>query len=428
MRHGKNSWLRAACFALGFFVTTLSASAQEVKGEAKGEPIRIGFGMALTGTFAANAKMALLGMQMWAEDINAKGGLLGRPVKLVYYDDQSNPSTVPGIYAKLLDVDKVDFVVSGYSTNMTVPAMPLVIQRNLVFIGLAALDGNAEFNYRNYFAMAPFGPNTKAAFSQGFFDVVNEEKEKLGLKTIAMVGLDVEGTRNAMDGAKINVKSTGLQVVYDRTYPPSTVDFTPIVRSIQAANPDVVFFASYPVDSVGVVHSLHELNLKAKIVGGCLIGLQATSTKMQLGEELNGLLTYEYWLPVPALRVPGVMDFLKRYRERAPAAGVDQLGYYLGPWGYADLQVLGDAIEGAKSLDQMKVADYLRTHTFKTLIGDITFGKKGEWATQRVFWTQFQNVSGHDLDQFVDAKTEVILSPSQYKSGNFIAPYSNIKH
>lgn len=424
MRHYKSPWQRAALFVLGFFLTTMTASAQQPKGE----PIRIGFGMALTGAFAANAKMALLGMQMWAEDTNAKGGLLGRPVKLVYYDDQSNPSTVPGIYSKLLDVDKVDFVVSGYSTNMTVPAMPLVMQRNMVFLGLAALDGNAEFNYEKYFAMAPFGPNTKAAFSEGFFETVNAQKEKLGLKTIAMVALDVEGTRNALDGAEINVKSTGLKVVYNRTYPPSTVDFTPIIRSIQAANPDVVFFASYPADSVGIVRSLHELGLKAKIVGGCLIGLQATSAKMQLGPELNGLLTYEYWLPVPSLRVPGVMDFLNRYRERATSAGVDVLGYYLGPWGYADLQVLGDAIAATKSLDQDKVADYIRTHTFKTFIGDIKFGKKGEWDTQRVFWTQFQNVAGNGLDQFVDAKTEVILTPSRYKSGELVAPYSDMKH
>jgi branched-chain amino acid transport system substrate-binding protein len=93
------------------------------------EPIKIGFGMSLTGPLAANGKSALLGMKIWEEDVNAKGGLVGRPVKLVYYDDQSNGSTVPGLYAKLLDVDKVDLIVGGYGTNMLAPAMPLVIQR-----------------------------------------------------------------------------------------------------------------------------------------------------------------------------------------------------------------------------------------------------------------------------------------------------------
>src|SRR5512143_4369245 len=86
------------------------------------EPIKIGFGMSLTGPLAANGKQALLGMKIWEEETNAKGGLLGRPVKLVYYDDQSNPSTVPGIYTKLLDVDKVDIIASSYATNIVAPA------------------------------------------------------------------------------------------------------------------------------------------------------------------------------------------------------------------------------------------------------------------------------------------------------------------
>ena len=135
------------------------------------DPIKIGFSMALTGPLAANGKQALLGMKIWEEEINAKGGLLGRPVKLVYYDDQSNPSTVPGIYTKLLDVDKVDLVVGGYATNMVAPAMPVVMQKNKTFISLFALDVNTEFNYPKYFSVLPTGPETKESFTEGFFHV-----------------------------------------------------------------------------------------------------------------------------------------------------------------------------------------------------------------------------------------------------------------
>src|SRR5262249_44702528 len=98
-----------------------------------GQPVTIGFGMALTGPLAGFGKQALLGMKIWEEETNAKGGLLGRPVKLVYYDDQSNPSTVPGIYTKLLDVDKVDLVLSGYATNMVAPAIPVAMQKGKTF-------------------------------------------------------------------------------------------------------------------------------------------------------------------------------------------------------------------------------------------------------------------------------------------------------
>ena len=110
-------------------------------------PITVGFAMSVTGPLAPNGKQALAGAKIWEEETNAKGGLLGRKVKLITYDDQSNPANVPGIYTKLLDVDKVDLVVSGYATNMVAPAMPVVMQKGKTFIGLFALDVNSEFHY-----------------------------------------------------------------------------------------------------------------------------------------------------------------------------------------------------------------------------------------------------------------------------------------
>src|SRR5712671_7568999 len=101
---------------------------------AQAKPFTIGFGMALTGGLAPNGKAALLAMQIAEEDINAKGGILGRPVKLIYYDDQSNPSVVPAIYAKLFDIDKIDLVFTSYGTNLAVPSMPVVIPRNYVLL------------------------------------------------------------------------------------------------------------------------------------------------------------------------------------------------------------------------------------------------------------------------------------------------------
>src|SRR5262245_63611086 len=110
-------------------------------------PLRIGFGMALTGGLAANGKAALLAMEIWRDEVNKNGGLLGRPVEFVYYDDQTKPASVPGIYTKMLDVDKVDFVVSGYGTNLIATAMHIVIERNLVFMGLFVLGNNTQFKY-----------------------------------------------------------------------------------------------------------------------------------------------------------------------------------------------------------------------------------------------------------------------------------------
>src|SRR6478736_4427356 len=152
-----------ALAACAMFVATATAQNKE--------PIKIGFSMAQTGPLGPNGQQALLGMKIWEEETNAKGGLLGRPVKLVFYDDQSNPSTVPGIYTKLLDVDKVELIVGGYATNMLAPAMPVIMQKNKVFIGLLGLGVNSEFNYPRYFVMIPSGPDPKPSFTKGFFEL-----------------------------------------------------------------------------------------------------------------------------------------------------------------------------------------------------------------------------------------------------------------
>jgi branched-chain amino acid transport system substrate-binding protein len=393
-----------------------------------GEPITIGFSMALTGSLAVNGKSGLLATQIWAEDVNAKGGLLGRPVKLIFYDDQTNSSLVPGIYTKLLDVDKVDLVISGYGTNIAAPAMPVIIQHKSTFVSLFALDINEEFKYPKYFSMLPVGPDSRAAISEGFFDIIKANKEKLGLKTIALATGDGEATRNGTDGARVNLKKAGLEVVYDKNYPLATTDFTPIIRAIQSTKADVVFISSYPNDSVGVIRSVHELGLNTKVFGGNLTGPQSTSLKTSLGSMLNGIITFDWWLPAPALRFPGVMEFLKVYQERAGKEGVDPLGYYLGPWAYARMQVLGEAVEGTKGLDQDKLADYIRTHTFKTVVGDVNFGDRGEWSKSRILTVQFQNITGTSVDDFRDGKGETVVWPDQYKAGDPILPYSSIKH
>ena len=390
-----------------------------------GEPIRIGFSMALTGGLAPNGKSALLAQKIWEEDVNAKGGLLGRPVKLVYYDDKSSPAEVPAIYTKLLDVDKVELVIGPYATAQIAPAMPIVMQKKKMFIGLLGLAVNTEFNYPNYFAMIPSGPDAKPAFTKGFFDIAMAQGQKP--QTVAIVAADQEFSRNAADGARENAKAANLRVVYDRTYPPSTADFAPIVRAIQASNPDIVVVCSYPPNSVGMVRSVNEIGFKPKAIGGAMVGLQATAIKTQLGPLLNGWTNYDFWLPVPKMEFAGVADLIKRYQAKAAAEGVDPLGYYMAPWGYAQLQVLQQAVESTKSLDDAKLGDYIRANTFKTVVGDVKFGAKGEWEKSRVLQVQFQNVKGNDVAQFKDMSTQVVVAPAEYESGKVIYPYEKAK-
>jgi branched-chain amino acid transport system substrate-binding protein len=385
-------------------------------------PIRIGLGMALTGGLAANGKAALLAMEIWRDDVNKTGGLLGRPVELVYYDDQTKPATVPGIYTKLLDVDKVDFVVSGYGTNLIAPAMPIVIERKLVFMGLFGLANNEKFNYPYYFQIAPNGPTPAQEFSRAFFEIAARQNPKL--QTVALVGADAEYPHNALAGARENVKNLGFKVVYDGTYPPTTVDYTPIVRAIKAANPEVVFVASYPPDSVGMVLAAHEVGLKPRIFGGGMVGLQFATFQTKLGAKLNGIVNYDFWVPEPTLNFPGINEFLKKYQAQAEKQGVDPLGHYLPPWAYAMMQVLGQAIAGAKSTEQKAVGEYLRAHAFDTIVGQVKFGANGEWEKARMLLVQYQHIQGTDLGQFAGPGKRVVLLPEEWKSGALIYPYT----
>ncbi len=410
------AWVAGVCVTLaagGMFIVS-GAQAQNK------EPIKIGFSMALTGPLAPNGKQALLGAKIWEEEVNKKGGLIGRPVKIIYYDDQSNPSTVPGIYTKLLDVDKVDLVVGPYATAMIAPAMPVVISKKKVFIGLFGLAVNSKFNYPKYFSMLPSGPDTKPAFTDGFFQVAAQEK----LKTVALAWSDLEFSKNACEGARENAKKFGQKIVYDKSYPGNTTDFTPIVRALQAANADAVVVCSYPLDSVGMVLAIKELGYKPKMLGGAMVGLQATVFKNKLGPALNGIINYETWVPSQA--TPATNEFLKVYQARAAAEGVDPLGYYLGTWGYAYLEMLADAINATKSINDDKIADYLRSHTVKTIMGDITFGKgaKGEWAKSRMLQVQYHDIKqGAGLETWKGMSYQTVLTPADLKTGSVIFPY-----
>jgi branched-chain amino acid transport system substrate-binding protein len=388
-------------------------------------PIRIGFDFSQTGPLAPNGKQALLGARIWEEEINAKGGLLGRKVELVGYDDQSNPSNVPGIYAKLLDVDKVDLIMGPYGTNLVAPAIPLAMQKGKVMIGLFGLEVNSHFHYANYFSMVPYGPDPKVSSGEGFFAVAAAQNPKP--QTVAIISEDSEFGRNGAESGEINAKKYGMQVVYNKSFPPGTTDFSPIVRAVAAVNADIVMVVSYPLSSVGIVQSVNELGFKPKMIGGAMVGLQATVFKDRLKSKLNGFVNYETWVPSPKM-LPRAQAFFTKYQERAKAEGVDPLGYYLGGWGYADFQVLAAGVEGAKSLDDAKIADWLHHNEVHTVIGDISFGPEGEWTKPALFQVQYHDITdAANLETWRGMSYQTVVYPPDQKTGDAIYPYEKAK-
>jgi branched-chain amino acid transport system substrate-binding protein len=398
-----------------------AALARPALAQSNDGPIRIGYTLPLSGGLAGNGKPAFLAHRLWVEEINAKGGLLGRKVELVNYDDQSNAAQVPGLYTKLLDVDKVDLVISSYSTALIGPAMPVIMAHGVAFVSLLGSATNDAFHYDRTVNISPTGGRMQEDFAKGFFDIVMTANPKP--KTVAIAGLDSDFLQRSMQSARTQAKRVGLDVVYDKSYPPGTVDYSPIVRAIQAAKPDVVYFASYPPDSVGLLRAVNEAKLTATVLGGGMIGPQITAIKAQFGPLLNNLVCWDSYAPEPTMKFAGIDAFLERYRAAALKEKVDPLGLYAPPLAYAQMQVLEQAVSRVGKIDHAAIGADFHANAFSTVVGDLKFDANGEWEKERNIYVQYQGVSGNDIEQFKKAGTQVILYPDQYKSGKLATPF-----
>ena len=386
---------------------------------AQEEPIRIGFSMALTGGLAGAGKPALIAMEIWRDDVNAAGGLLGRQVELVYYDDQTQPANVPKIYTKLLNVDNVDLVVSGYGTNMIAPAMPIIMRKGMVFMSLFGLGANEQFNYDRYFQIMPAGPEPKEDWSRPFIELATEQ----GLETIALVGADAEFSQNALDGARTNAKAAGLEIVYDKSYPPNTADFTPVIRAIQATNPDVVFVGSYPPDSAGMVRAANELEPRDQAVrrrhgraavrdacrpasGRCSTA-SSTTTSGCPSRRSTSPASRSSWPSTRSAPRARASTRSATTCRRSPTPTCRCWARRSRRWARSTRQAL---------------AGHIRDHEFETVVGPVKFGPNGEWATSRVLMVQFQNIENGELEQFKHAGKRVVLLPEAMEVGRAHVP------
>jgi branched-chain amino acid transport system substrate-binding protein len=383
--------------------------------------VKIGMSMPQTGSLGAGGQAALLALRMWVEDVNGKGGLLGRKVEFIVYDDQTNPANTPGIYTKLLDVDKVDLLIAPYGTVPTAPIMPLAKQRGKLLMGNFSFQVNAKVQHDMWFNNSPW--NDASSWSDGFF----EAGKRAGAKTFAVLAADNDFAQNLANGARELAKKADIKSVYDQNYPPTTTDFSSLIRGIRAAKPDIVFVMSYPNDSVAIVRAVNEIGVgsQVQLFGGGMVGLQFTPIMSSLGSLLNGITNYNSY--VPGMKYPGIEDFLKRYAAKAAEAKVDPLGFYLPPFNYAIGQILEQAVGATKSLDAKVLAKHLHENEFKTIVGPISWGPDGERAKPSVPMVQFRNITDKNLEQWKGLGKQVIVYPPQFKGGDAVVPYDKAR-
>ncbi len=387
-----------------------------------GRPIRIGLAAALSGPGEPIGKEVALAMKIWREDTNVRGGLLGRPVELVLRDDEGQPFNAPSLLARLLELDKVDVLISAGSGFSISLALPDIVKTNKLLFGLFGPGANQNVNYPKYFGMTPAGADLRTAFTRGFFAVALAQNPKP--RSVAVSAVDEDACKEISQGARDEARANSLPIVYDDTYAMDAADFAPVVRAIAAANPDMVFHCSFSGDAKAFVRAVADAGFKPKMIGGVMPELRSAAVKAELGSLLNGFVNYEYWLPVPKMQFPGVAELRAKYQVRAAEEGADPISFQAAAFTYALLQVLQQAMEAARSTDDNRLADTIRATTFKTVVGDVSFGDKGEWATPRILQVQFQDILGHDVEQFREARTQVVVGPEAYKSGSLVYPFS----
>ena len=338
-------------------------------------PIRIGASLSLTGTYAKLGKNQHEGYQLCEKDLNAKGGLLGRRVQFVVYDDQSMPATAVRLYEKLITEDKVDAIMGPYSSPVTEAAVNVTEKYKKVMVAPLAATTSIFKKGRKYIFMVI---SPAEVYLEGLVDMA----VKRGLKTVAVINEDTLFSKAAAAGAVEIVKKKGLQVVFAEAYPKGNTDFSALLTKVKAANPDVLAAATYFDDAVALTRQMKELNVNPKMFGVTVGGdlPEFYDTLKQNAEYIYGATQWEHTLPYP-----GNPEYFEAYKK--------DFGHepsYHSTAGYAGCLIYAEAVKRANSLDADKVREQLLKLEMRTPFGDYKVEADGFQVAHKMVTFQWQ--------------------------------------
>jgi branched-chain amino acid transport system substrate-binding protein len=338
-------------------------------------PIRIGASLSLTGTYAKLGKNQHEGYQLCEKDLNAKGGLLGRKVQFVVYDDQSMPATAVRLYEKLITEDKVDAIMGPYSSPVTEAAVNVTEKYKKVMVAPLAATTSIFKKGRKYIFMVI---SPAEVYLEGLVDMA----AKRGLKTVAVVNEDTLFSKAAASGAVELAKKRGLQVVYTEAYPKGNTDFSALLTKLKATNADVLAAATYFDDAVALTRQMKELNVNPKMYGVTVGGdlPEFYDTLKQNAEYIYGATQWE-----PTLPYPGNQEWFDAYKKEF---GHDPS--YHSAAGYAGCVIYAEAAKRANSLDADKVREQLLKLETRTIFGDYKVDTDGFQVAHKMVTFQWQ--------------------------------------
>jgi branched-chain amino acid transport system substrate-binding protein len=338
-------------------------------------PIRIGVTTSLTGSLANFGALQRNGMQMWADDINGRGELLGRPVELVLYDDGSSADQVTKLYEKLITQDKVDFLISPYSSQLTLAAAAVAEKYGVPMVTVASSTDIWRHGYKNVFGL--YTPATAN------MNPVIELAKQHELTTIALVYLDDDFPRDVAVGVRATAAAKGMRVVLDEKYSNDLTAMPALAGRVAAANADVVIVASYMDDAVAFAKAAKVAGVKPKILAfSGAPALQEFVDKVGVA-NVQGILSTAQW--TRGIRVPGGFDIGFRY-----AAVHGEYPSYDVAGGYAAGQVIEAAVRLAGTTDRAAVRDQLSTLKFRSILGNYRVDSTGMQTAKSTYLLQCQ--------------------------------------
>ena len=342
--------------------------------------IEVGTSVALSGKYARTGQEQLQGFQMWVEEVNARGGLLGQKVHLVHYDDESKPETGAKLYEKLITDDKVDLLIGPYSSDVTMAASTVAEKHNFPMVSSGASASEIwERGYKNTFGLY--------TLAETYMDEIIALGKAKGLKKIALIYENTAFPRAVASGVKAKAKKFGMQIVFEEEYGKASTDFSSMIIKIKAKKPDIVIGGSYLPDSVAFMRQAKENRLYAKVFAFA-VGPGLPDFGTNLGLDAEGVMGNTQW--EPTLKLPGAKEFSEKYKIRHG----HEPGYHAGG-GYGAGQVLEAAVKKAGSTDKDKLREALATLDTVTAFGRFKVDATGKQIGKPGYWVQWLNGERH---------------------------------
>src|SRR5215218_566422 len=360
-----------------------SKPSEEAASGKSDEPLVVGISLPLTGDFSQPGGEARKGYEIWADQVNADGGLLGRQVELKITDDASNQDTVVTDYTKLITQDKVDLLLGTFSTLLNFPASAVAEKNGMLYVEPA---GGAPKMFDRGFEKLFFAQQATAQHQPDVFvDYIASLPENERPKTAAYPTQDDPFTTPVIESMQQQLEALGVETVYTTTYPADATNFQTIASAIAAAKPELIAQGAVFEDGVGLVRSLQQLNYSPKM----LFQTSAPSNAGQYSDGIGMANTEGVFYTVSwneKANTPKneefVAEYAKRYDGGIPAEDAADA--------YAAAQTVQAAVEAVGSIDQDKLAEWLHSNEVETILGPLAWDETGA-PTKQFLLAQWQS-------------------------------------